>query len=144
MTSRHAPAMNVDGRCLCGSVTYEAVIDPERVAICHCTDCQIHSGAAFGWVAGIQGDTFRLLSGTLKTFSKVAESGRVRVLSFCPECGTRIHARTPDDADAFFGLRVGTIRQRDLLTPKRQVWCRSAQGWVFDLSAIPRHDRQSS
>ena len=32
--------MKVDGRCHCGSSPYEAEIDPEKVAICHCTDCQ--------------------------------------------------------------------------------------------------------
>ncbi|MEM7636825.1 MAG: GFA family protein, partial [Pseudomonadota bacterium] len=32
--------MKVDGRCLCGSVTFEAHVDPATAAICHCTDCQ--------------------------------------------------------------------------------------------------------
>ena len=78
-----------------------------------------------------------LLSGTLKEFEKIAESGRVRKLSFCPECGTRIHARTDGDPTAFFGLRVGTIRQRKDLKPKVQVWCRSALPCVSDISSIP-------
>jgi hypothetical protein len=134
--------MQVDGGCFCGAVAYAAEIDPERVVICHCTDCQTHSGAAFGVVAGIRDGRFRLLSGTLKVFVKTAESGRIRELSFCPDCGTRIHARTPGDPGAFFGLRVGTIRQRDQLVPKRQVWCRSAQHWVFDLGTIPKVSAQ--
>ncbi|MBC6416724.1 MAG: GFA family protein [Rhodospirillales bacterium] len=33
---------------------------------------------------------FQLLSGELKEFEKIAESGRKRQLSFCPHCGTRI------------------------------------------------------
>ena len=32
--------MKIDGRCHCGCVTYEAEIDPEKVLICHCGDCQ--------------------------------------------------------------------------------------------------------
>ena len=43
--------MKVEGGCFCQSVRYEAVVDPETVAICHCTDCQTHSGAAYGVVA---------------------------------------------------------------------------------------------
>jgi hypothetical protein len=39
--------MKIDGRCHCGYITYEAEIDPEKVMICHCTDCQTLSGSAF-------------------------------------------------------------------------------------------------
>ena len=134
--------MKVDGSCLCGEIRYEAVIDPDRVAICHCEDCQVNSGTAFGLVASVTDRQFRLLSGTLSVFEKTAESGRTRALGFCPRCGTRIHAHTPGDPAAFFGLRVGTIRQRAALTPKTQVWCRSALPWMADLSAIPRRETQ--
>ena len=133
--------MRVDGACLCGQITYEAEIDPERVAICHCTDCQVNSGTAFGVVAGVVDGKFTLLSGTLKEYTKIAESGRTRVLSFCPDCGTRIHAHTPGDPDAFFGLRAGSIRQRASLQPKIQAWCQSALPWVSDLTTVPRRDK---
>lgn len=136
--------MKVDGACLCGSITYEAEIDPDRVAICHCSDCQVNSGSAYGVVVHIADGRFRLLTGTLREFEKTAESGRVRHLSFCPTCGTRIHARTKDDPTAFFGLRVGTIRQRAQLTPRVQVWCGSALPWVSDLTRIAARDAQDS
>ncbi len=134
--------MKIDGTCLCGYVTYEAEIDPERVIICHCTDCQTHSGTAYGVVAGIVDEKFRLLSGALKTYEKIADSGTVRALTFCPECGTRIHAKTVGEGSSFFGLRVGTVRQRDKLKPSLQAWCRSAQDWVSDLRSIPQIDAE--
>lgn len=130
--------MKVDGRCLCGAITYEAEVDPALTTICHCTDCQINAATAYGVVVPVRDGQFRLLSGTLKTYDKTAASGRIRTLAFCPDCGTRIHASTPNDPDAFFGLRVGTVTQRAELTPKRQVWCQSALPWVFDLTDVPR------
>ena len=136
--------MRIDGNCLCGHVTYEAEVDPESVTICHCTDCQTHSGTAYGVVVGVVDESFRLLSGGLKTYDKIADSGTVRALAFCPECGTRIHAKTVGEGSSFFGLRLGTVRQRDSLQPCRQVWCRSAQNWVSDLRAIPQFDTQST
>ncbi len=136
--------MKIDGNCLCGHITYEAEVDPESVTICHCTDCQTHSGAAYGVVVGIVDESFRLLRGDLKTYQKIADSGTVRALAFCPECGTRIHAKTVGEGTSFFGLRLGTVRQRDRLKPRRQVWCRSAQDWVSDLRSIPRIDTQST
>ena len=39
--------MKVDGACHCGAITVEGEIDPERVTICHCTDCQTSTGSAF-------------------------------------------------------------------------------------------------
>ncbi len=132
--------MQVTGGCFCGHVTYAATVDPEQVYICHCTDCQRHSGAAYGVVVGVADRRFRLLSGTLKTFDKVADSGTVRALAFCPECGTRIHATSVGDPDGFMGLRLGTVVERDRLTPKAQAFCRSAQGWVTDLHPIPRFE----
>ncbi|NNE23285.1 MAG: GFA family protein [Rhizobiales bacterium] len=134
--------MRIDGNCFCGHIRYEAEIDPSMVVICHCTDCQTHSGTAFGVVVGIVNDEFHLLHGKLKTYEKIADSGNVRALAFCPQCGTRIYARTPGDASKFFGLRVGTVRQRDQLKPTRQAWCDSAQDWVQDISAIPRANDQ--
>lgn len=93
-------------------------------------------------VASVTDNEFHLLSGTMTEYDKIAASGRVRTLSFCPRCGTRIHARTKGDPDAFFGLRWGTIEQRDNLPPRVQVWCGSAQPWVFDLASVPQRQTQ--
>lgn len=112
--------MEVAGSCLCGDVTCEAEIDPARVALCHRADCQVNSGAALGGVVAVGGAGFRLRAGRLTEFEKTAGSGRERQLSFCGRCGTRIHARTRGDPGAFFGLGVGTIRQRATLRPRVQ------------------------
>ncbi len=134
--------MKVEGGCLCGHITYEAVVDPDQVAICHCSDCQINSGAAYGVVVGADENQFKLLTGTLKVYEKTGESGTVRALSFCPECGTRIHATTVGVGTQFMGLRVGTVRQRAQLKPRVQFWCRSALDWTSDLSDLPRIETQ--
>ena len=130
--------MNVTGGCFCGHITYQATVDPAQVYICHCTDCQRHSGAAYGVVVGVPGGQFQLLTGTLKTFNKIADSGNVRVLAFCPECGTRIHATPDGNPDGFMGLRLGTVNERAQLKPVAQAFCDSAQDWVMDLRTIPR------
>ena len=41
-----------------------------------------------------------------------------------------------------YGLRVGSIRQRAELRPRSMGWCRSAQPWSMDLSALPRFEKQ--
>jgi len=67
--------MNVDGKCLCGQIELKADIDPTTTTICHCTDCQINSGTAFGHVVGAVNDSFKLMRGKFSFYTKVADSG---------------------------------------------------------------------
>jgi hypothetical protein len=134
--------MRVEGACLCGTVRYTAEVDPERVFLCHCSDCQIHSGCMMSWSVPALESTFVLMRGELKLFTKVAESGRRRVLGFCPQCGTRILAKAHGVDEGPINLRVGALEQRDRLRPKLQVWTRSAQPWLDELGEIARIDTQ--
>lgn len=128
--------MKIDGGCHCGEITYEAEVDPEQVLICHCTDCQTLSGSAYRTVVPALEGTFKLLTGAPKTYVKVAERGNKRTQVFCPECGSPIYSGPVGEGSTFVGIRLGTVRQRDQLTPKKQIWCRSAQHWVQELSFI--------
>jgi hypothetical protein len=134
--------MKIDGACHCGNIRYEAEVDPQAVAICHCTDCQTLSGSAFRTVVPAKKENFRLLKGAPKTYVKTAESGNPRVQAFCPECGTPIYSAAPGDAPAF-SLRVGTIRQRAELRPQKQLWSRSALEWLQELPGVKRLEKQS-
>jgi len=134
--------MEIDGQCHCGQIRYRAVIDPGKVAICHCTDCQALSGSAFRTVAFTDPDTFKLLQGTIKTYIKIAESGNPREQGFCPDCGSAIYATAPGDGPKVYGLRVGTITQRTELAPQRQVWRRSALPWIDQIGAVPAIEQQ--
>ncbi len=134
--------MKIDGRCHCGYISYEAEVDPEKVMICHCTDCQTLSGSAFRTVAITRENTFRLLSGKLKIYVKTGESGTERQQSFCPECGTPIYSGTVGEGSKVHSIRVGTIRQRDALMPKMQLWFRSSQRWLGDLGSVPKMEKQ--
>jgi hypothetical protein len=134
--------MKIDGSCHCGYITYEAEIDPEKVMICHCTDCQTLSSTAFRTVAPTEVDTFKLLTGELKIYVKTAESGTKRPQSFCPECGSGIYSTTLGDGPKVHNIRLGTARQRDALVPKLQIWARTAQPWLGDLAAVEKIDKQ--
>ena len=132
--------MKIEGQCFCGEIAYEAVIDPGRVVICHCTHCQALSGSAFEVVAMAPADRFTLLSGTPRCFIKTADSGRSRQLAFCGNCGSRLYGA---DDSGVLALRVGTIRQRRQLSPRLQIWCDSALPWAR-YGGIPGIDAQTS
>lgn len=134
--------MKIEGGCHCGQFSYRAEVDPGNVIICHCADCQTLSGTAYRTVVPAIPGSFEPLSGELKVYVKTAENGSRRAQAFCPDCGTPIYSAPDDGQSEFFGLRVGAIRQRDQLVPGSQYWCRSAQSWVQDLSAMPRVETQ--
>jgi len=136
--------MKIDGSCHCGFITFEADVDPDKTTVCHCADCQTLSGAPYRASVFAAPDKFRLLSGEPTIYVKTAESGNKRVQAFCPKCGSPIYATALDDKNALLGIRVGVIRQRDQLMPKRQVWGRSRQSWVDNLTSILRLEKQSA
>ena len=52
--------MKITGECHCGSIAYEAEIDPAKVGICHCADCQTLSASAYRTVAIASAESFKL------------------------------------------------------------------------------------
>lgn len=127
--------MKINGSCHCGQVTYTAEVDPARVSICHCTDCQVFSGAPFRAGVPAPAEHFAL-QGRTKTYVKTAENGNRRAQVFCPECGTALYATDPVKPEIMM-LRLGAIAQRRELTPARQIWRKSALPWVDHIGAFP-------
>ena len=116
--SARSVVMRIHGSCSCGFIAFEADADPEKVTICHCTDCQSSTGTAFRTNVPVTGDTFKMLSGTPTIYVKTtAASGNPRAQAFCPRCGSPIYSTTPGDG------------------PSRSTWCASA----FYASGISSH-----
>ena len=136
--------MHVHGGCHCGYITYEADIDPNGVRICHCTDCQTLTGSAYRVNVQARKEGFKLLSGKPKLYVKTAESGTKRAHGFCPECGTPIYSTANVADPESYGLRVGTIRERAQLPPKKRGWCRSALDWSINIEALPQSPKNAS
>jgi hypothetical protein len=135
--------MKVNGSCHCGEVTFEAEVDPERVSICHCTDCQVLTGTAYRVSVASNAGTFRLLSGSPTAYLKTtAESGNKRLHSFCATCGSPLYVNANEDNPQVRNLRVGVLAQREQLPPRRRIWCRSALSWSEDISALPGTAKQ--
>ena len=130
--------MRITGGCFCKKIRYTANIDPKTVTICHCTDCQINSGTAYGVVVGVTNGEFILEDGELTYFEKIADSGARRSLAFCSTCGTRIYAKPADGKPGRFGIRVGTVDQRGSLKPRQQAWFNSALDWVTNITNLKK------
>ena len=127
--------MQIDGACHCGAVTFTAQIEPSRVMVCHCSDCQVLSGAPFRAVVAASTETLKV-HGKTKSYIKVAQSGNRRAQVFCPECATPLWATAPEKATSVV-IRLGCVRQRAQLRPAVQIWQHSSMRWLPELNAVP-------
>ncbi|MDH4052485.1 MAG: GFA family protein [Rubrivivax sp.] len=127
--------MQIDGACHCGAVSFTALIDPARVMICHCSDCQVLSGAPFRAVAMAATESLKV-QGATKRYVKVAQSGNRRAQVFCPECATPLWATAPENATSVV-IRLGCVKQKAQLQPVVQIWQHSALPWLSELGSVP-------
>jgi len=134
--------MQIDGACHCGRISFSARIDPSRVMVCHCNDCQVLSGAPLRAVVVAPYDTL-VVRGEPKSYVKVAESGNRRAQVFCPECATPLWATAPENPTAVV-VRLGCVKQRAQLAPAAQIWKRSAMPWLDGLHDVPGSDEQQA
>jgi len=134
--------MHIEGACHCGLISFTAQIDPSRVMVCHCSDCQVFSGSPFRVVVPAAIESFHM-RGEPKHYIKVAESGNRRVQAFCPECGTPLFATAPENPTQVI-IRTGCVKQRSELEPVVQIWQRSAQPWLAAIPALPGSPQQQA
>ncbi len=130
-----------EGGCQCGAVRYRVEGPPVVVAVCHCRECQRQSGSAFGMGAIVRKEQFTLVRGTLKQFTRMAESGAPVVCSFCPECGTRI-IHEPQRMAGMVNVRAGTFDDTSWIMPRVQAWTSSKQPWITLSDALMAFERQ--
>ena len=133
--------MKVHGTCHCGAIAWEGEVNPAKVTVCHCGDCQRFSGAAFRASVPSKAEDFAILRGEPVRYVKTAENGNRRAQAFCGRCGTPVYA-TDAENPKVFNLRIGPLAERAQLPPQRQIWCEAALPWTADLLDVPATPKQ--
>ena len=108
------------GGCQCGEISYELSGLPIALYRCHCTDCQIGSGSAFGMSMWVRQYDFNLTQsrglplGVLESFVRTADSGAKIEGFFCGSCGVRIYAKAALLDSKYIVLQPGTLQNLSL------------------------------
>jgi hypothetical protein len=121
MSERH-------GHCLCGQSIFTLNEDNPTVALCHCTHCQKVTGSAYSVNVLAPRDKFTV-SGPLKKFDDVGDSGKRITRWFCSECGAPIWS----DAEAMPGVAIvkgGSFDDTSWIKPTLEIYCGSRQAWT--------------
>ena len=129
--------MHITGQCHCGHVRYQAEIDPARVSICHCTDCQRLTGSAYRVTVLTEASQFAMTGHAPTLYRKQGDNGKPRLQFFCPECGSPVYTTGEGENADTVGIRLGTVDQRRELTPRSQIWCASALPWTGNILDLP-------
>jgi hypothetical protein len=131
----------VEGGCQCGAVRYRISGDPISLVACHCTECQRQSGSAFGMSLVVRKTDFAL-SGNVKVFRRIAESGKAVDCAFCPECGTRVYHEPERMNGMAVNVRAGTLDDTSALAPVAHAWTKSKQPWFAVPEGVTEFEEQ--
>jgi hypothetical protein len=132
------------GGCHCHALRYTVTQPPLWVYVCHCTDCQSLSGAAFAMGVVVPAAAFAL-TGSPRLVPRVLGSGIVSNRWICPECGvwicggSKLDAIAPDDKRV---VRAGTFDDTSWVNPSMHFWTRSAQPWTIFPQGVTLHETQ--
>ena len=116
------------GGCACGAVRYECSAEPALSLNCHCRDCQLASGSAFGSFLLVWADSFRLLAGEPKFYRRISDSGNPMLRGFCSECGSPLIIRAPHRPKLVF-IHAASLDDPGWHKPTMDVFTASAQPW---------------
>jgi hypothetical protein len=132
--------MNITGGCLCRAVRYSVTAAPIVTRACWCRLCQ-YIGAGSGTVNVCFPTEAITVSGELREYRSVADSGNPMVRRFCPLCGTHLFTGTVARPHLMF-VRAGTLDDPELVRPAMTIWTSSAPSWACFDEGIPKVERQ--
>ncbi len=124
------------GGCLCGAVRYECTGDPGNASYCHCDDCKRATGGPYTVGVLVRAADLRILSGQVKGYTTIADSGRKITRQFCPECGSPLFTRAEKCPDLVF-LKAGSLDEPQRVKPTCQTWTKRAVPWACIDQGLP-------
>ncbi len=123
------------GSCLCGSVRYECSVEPIGMGICHCRDCQKATGSAFAAALVVPRASITI-TGEVKYYGTIGDSGNLVKRGFCPQCGSRLFG-TPANPD-LISIQAGSLDDSSWFKPQAEIYVANAQPWSYLQSDLPK------
>ena len=132
----------LNGGCLCGAVRYECSGDTNAASYCHCDDCKKATGGPYTVGVLVEAAKLRIVSGRLKGYTTIADSGRKITRQFCPDCGSPLFTRPEKCPDLVF-LKAGSLDKPELISPSCQTWTKRAVPWAYIDQNLPAYPEDS-
>ena len=130
----------ITGGCLCGAIRYEISKPPLGSRTCWCRLCQYLASGSATVNLIVPADAVTI-TGPLKTFDRIADSGNHVTRGFCPECGTQVTSGSIENGHLLV-IRTGTLDDPGLMGPQATIWTDMAPDWAPMNADLPAHKRQ--
>ena len=118
--------------CQCGQFSAKTIGDPERVAMCHCEECQRRTGSSYN-LGAVFVESNVELKGEYSTYTRTGDSGLEIEYHFCPTCGSNVHW--------IYGgvhvVAVGCFADPDFPQPTVSLYGKRRHHWISTMKGIP-------
>ena len=127
--------MPITGGCLCRAVRYSVAAEPIACRVCWCRDCQYF--AAGGATVNVVFPASAVsVTGPLRDYTSVADSGNRMHRQFCERCGTSVTSASEARPHLMI-VRAGTLDDPELASPSLTIWTESAPTWACINQTLP-------
>jgi hypothetical protein len=130
------PPGSITGGCLCGAVRYVAIAEPLVVRACWCRVCQYFASGNATINLAFPADAVTL-TGELRDFASVADSGNHMHRRFCVRCGVQVTSAA-DERPHLLIIRAGTLDDPARFAPQAQIWTSAAPAWAKLDPSLPQ------
>lgn len=130
----------VTGRCFCGAVQFKFDEPPLALRACWCRDCQYLATGNASVNAIFKADSLKV-TGEVRDYVSLADSGNTMRRQFCPKCGTSLFGHSSRRSDIMV-VRVGTLDDREIGGPQSFIWTKSAPSWGHVDPNLPNCEAQ--
>jgi hypothetical protein len=101
---------------------------PLRVSLCHCLECQKHTGSLFGVAARFAQERVTI-EGRSTIYQRRGDDGSLIDFHFCPECGSTVWWEL-DVQPGVIAVAVGAFADPDFPMPARCVYQNRRHRWL--------------
>ena len=121
---------------MCGAVRYECSAEPIAMGNCHCRDCQRATGSAFAAAVLVPVSAVKI-TGEVKYYEVIGDSGGIVRRGFCPNCGARLFGQSAASPGGI-SIMAGTLDDSSWFTPHADIYTASAQPWDYMNPDLPK------
>lgn len=116
----------LNGKCLCGAVTYKVIAPPKGPSVCHCGQCRTQSGHL--WASAYVADGGIAITGEVRWFDSSDTARR----GFCPTCGSFLFWQWVGSGKTSFSL--GSLQEPTGMALEKHIFT-DDKGDYYDIAA---------
>ena len=132
--------MTIGAGCLCGAIRMEIAAEPMAARTCWCRLCQYLGAGTAGVNVCFPTDAVTI-TGEIRHYASLADSGNRMQRGFCPNCGTPLTSAAESRPHLLF-VRAGALDDPELMGPQATIWTSAAPSWACISDAIPSYPAQ--